>query len=81
MNGDQAYYLAKKGEIYAIYLTFGGQATLDLSAVTGSFSVDWYNPRTGGALQKGVIQQLEGGDVVSLSGPPEDSDKDWVVLV
>jgi len=81
LNGDQAYCLAKKGEIYAIYLTFGGHSALDLSTVTGSFSVDWYNPRTGGALQKGVIQQLEGGDIVNLGIPPADSDKDWVVLL
>jgi len=60
LNGDQAYCLAKKGEIYAVYLTFGGHAALDLSSISGTFSVDWYNPRTGGALQKGVIQQLEG---------------------
>ncbi len=81
LNGDQAYCLAKKGEVYAVYLTFGGHAALDLSEIAGSFSVDWYNPRTGGALQKGVIQQLEGGNVVNLGTPPTDSDKDWVVLL
>jgi len=81
LNGNQAYCLAKKGEIYAVYLTFGGKATLDLSGTSDSFSVDWYNPRTGGALQKGGIQQLEGGNVVNLGNPPADEDKDWVVLL
>ncbi|MFK7982166.1 MAG: DUF5060 domain-containing protein [Saprospiraceae bacterium] len=81
LNGDQAYCFAKKGAIYAVYLTFGGHAALDLSSETGTFSVDWYNPRTGGALQKSVIQQLEGGDVVNLGAPPADLDKDWVVLL
>ncbi|MEM1119467.1 MAG: DUF5060 domain-containing protein [Bacteroidota bacterium] len=81
LSGDPAYCLAKKGEVYAVYLTFGGNSTLDLSDATGQFSVDWYNPRTGGALQKGVLQTLAGGDVVNLGNPPSDAEQDWVALV
>lgn len=81
LNGDQAYCLAKKGDVYAVYLTFGGQASLDLSGETGTFSVDWYNPRSGGVLQKGEKQELSGGAVVNLGIPPSDTDKDWVALL
>jgi len=79
--GDQAYCLAKIGEVYAVYLTFGGNTTLDLSSTNAKFSVDWYNPRTGGVLQKSVLQTLDGGSVVNLGNPPADNDKDWVALV
>jgi len=81
LKGDQAYCLAKKGEVYAIYLTFGGQTRLNLTGVTGNFSVDWYNPRTGGDLQKGSNVLLSGGKFVNLGKPPSDVDKDWVILV
>ena len=39
---------------------------------------DW---KTGGALQKGMIQQLDGGSVVNLGNPPANADKDWVILL
>jgi len=80
LKGDQAYCLAKKGEIYAVYLTFGGQTRLNLNGADGDFSVDWYNPRTGGALQRGNAI-LQGGKIVNLGAPPADVDKDWVALV
>ena len=81
IKGDQAYCLAKKGEIYAVYLTFGGQIRLNLTGATGDFSVEWYNPRSGGALQKGTNAVLNGGKFVNLGAPPSDVEKDWVVLV
>ncbi|MEM6318075.1 MAG: DUF5060 domain-containing protein [Bacteroidota bacterium] len=81
LKGDQAYCLAKKGEVYAVYLTFGGNTTLDLSDTDAKYSVDWYNPRSGGDLQKSVLQTLDGGQVVNLGNPPSDGNKDWVALV
>jgi hypothetical protein len=77
-NAD-SYCLAKKGEVYAVYLPYGGEATLDLSEVTGQFSSSWYNPRTGGDLISGTT--LEGGRQVALGLPPSDAAKDWAIII
>jgi hypothetical protein len=70
--------LAKPGEVYAVYLPGGGSTQLDLAE--GSYTVHWYNPRTGGKLQKGSIEKVKGPGEVSLGNPPGDGDKDWVIL-
>ncbi|MFC2090301.1 DUF5060 domain-containing protein [Bacteroidota bacterium] len=77
-EGD--YVLAKPGEIYVFYLK-KGTAKADLSSASGSLSVDWYDPRTGGRLQKGNKKTLKSGMEVDLGKPPYDEAKDWVVLL
>lgn len=80
-KGVQNYCLAKPGELYAVYFPFGGTASLDLQSESGIFEVNWYNPRSGGALQKGEIVEVEGGGVVALGDAPQDPDQDWAVLI
>ncbi len=86
MNADNslastegAYVLAKPGEIYAVFLPEGGETELTLAE--GSYSVAWYDPRGGGALQVGTVETVEGPGAQSLGAPPADADKDWAVLV
>ena len=79
--GDDGYCFAKNGEVYVVYLLYGGKGTIDLKNVSGEFSVKWYNPRTGGDLQNGSVTTLLGGDVVSFGNPPADVDKDWAILI
>ena len=78
---SKSYCFAKKGEIYAVYFPFGGTSQIDLSDAKGDFSIDWYNPRTGGDLQKGSITKQQGGGVVNIGSPPTDVDKDWAVIM
>lgn len=73
--------LAKEGEIYLIYLAYAESAELDLSAVSGKFSVEWFNPRKGGALGRGKVKRVKGGKVVSLGKAPIERGEDWVVIV
>lgn len=80
-QGAQNYCLAQDGQTYAVYLPFGGTVDLNLSEQTGTFKVDWYNPRSGGDLQQGSIQTVEGGGVVSLGMAPEEEALDWAILV
>lgn len=77
----QAYCFAKPGEIYAVYFPFGGTASVDLKDATGLFDIGWYDPRTGGALQKGTVASVNGGEVVDIGSPPMDSGKDWAVVL
>jgi len=75
------YCFAKPGLIYAIYLPGGGTTNLDLGGDSKSFAVQWFNPRTGGALQPGSVRSINGPGSVGIGQPPDDADKDWVVLV
>jgi hypothetical protein len=73
------YCLAKKNEIYLAYLPYGGTTKIDLSGVSGSYKVNWYNPRTGGDMIAG--EAIEAGGIVDLGIPPSDADKDWAILI
>jgi hypothetical protein len=81
IEGEMNYALAKAGEIYAIYLSWGGSTTLNLEGQSGTYSVRWYNPRQGGGLQDGSVPEVEGGSLVALGDPPRDPQKDWAILV
>jgi len=75
------YCLAKPGEVYAIYLPEGGTTTLDLGRSTATFTVAWYNPRTGGNLVPGSVHTITGPGKQSIGDPPGERDRDWVALV
>ncbi len=80
-NDNGNYCLAKPGEIYAVYLPSGGNAQLDLGSDAGSFSVAWWNPRTGGRARNGSVKGVEAGSKVALGDPPSDREADWLVVV
>ena len=75
------YCFAKPGEIYAVYLPAGGTTTLDLGSKSATFTVQWYNPRSGGPLRTGTIRTIRSPGSVVIGHPPEDNNKDWVVLI
>ncbi|WP_435893680.1 DUF5060 domain-containing protein [Oceaniferula spumae] len=80
-NGNDAYCFSKTGEIYLIYLRKAGARQLDLTEVDNTFHIKWFNPREGGALQQGSIQQVTGGEKVDLGLPPSEQGRDWVLLL
>jgi hypothetical protein len=80
-NDNSKYCLAKKDELYIVYLPQGGTTEFDLKDASGEFSVSWFNPRSGGALIASDIKQVQGGKAVMLGQPPKESDQDWVILV
>lgn len=80
-TGDRSFCMAKEGELYALYFPFGGTANLDLTAASGTFSVQWYNPRSGGALQSAKTTTVTGGEIVAIGEAPEDPQLDWAVLI
>jgi hypothetical protein len=43
----EAVALADPGKVYVVYLPHGGAATVDLSAVYGSLTARWFDPRAG----------------------------------
>ena len=79
--GTGDFCFAKQGDTYLILLKKGGEHQLDLTSVGGKYTVKWYDPRNGGDLQNGSIQSISGGSAPSLGTPPNNPEKDWVVLV
>ncbi len=75
------YCFAEPGRIYAIYLPAGGTTNLDLGNNSGTFFIQWYNPRTGGKLQKGTVAEITGPGPVAIGNPPDETDKDWAALI
>jgi len=69
--------LAREGVEYAVYAPTGGNVTVDLSAAPGgsTFSVRWYNPRTGSFTSENDAQ---GGGVRNFSAPDGN---DWVLHI
>lgn len=78
-HDNSAYCLAKPGEIYLVYLPTGGERQIDLSGADGEFSVEWFNPRSGGATQSG--NPVVGGAKRTLGPPPSDVGEDWLVVL
>lgn len=80
VDGAPARVLAKRGEVYAVQLMRGGSVQIQLPE--GRYRVEWFNPRTGGSLEKGAVETVDGGrQRVWLGLPPQERSRDWVVLV
>ena len=77
---SDGYALALPGAVYAAYFPDGGTQTLTLPD-NKIYEVYWYNPRVGGALQRGSVTQVTGPGAQSLGAPPFDPTDDWTVLV
>ena len=80
-NDDLGYCFANPGETYVVFLPTGETKQLNLNNVTGTFTVKWFNPRTGGDLQDGSVTSMIGGARRSLGKPPSQSAQDWVALI
>ncbi|MCU0362658.1 MAG: DUF5060 domain-containing protein [Bacteroidales bacterium] len=72
------YCFSEEGKTYAVYLPEGKASEITLAA--GTYSVQWYNPRTGGELRKGSVETIKGGKA-DPGNPPETDGKDWVCLI
>jgi hypothetical protein len=75
------YCFARPGQIYAVYLPTGGTTSLDIGDHSTTFTVKWYNPRTGGELQTGTKTEITGPGSLAIGQPPSDIGKDWVALI
>jgi hypothetical protein len=80
-HDNSKYCLAQPDTLYLVYLPNGGVVELDLGSTAASFTVAWFNPRTGGPLQTGGLAEAKGPGKVGLGQPPAESDADWVVMV
>jgi hypothetical protein len=75
------FCFAQPQERYVIFLPAGGTTTLDLGTAANTYTVDWYNPRTGGALVKGTVLTMSGPGAKGIGSPPTEATSDWVALI
>ena len=81
VQSGEAYVFANPGEVYVVYTLDGNEVTLNLEGNTESFTVQWYNPREGGALQNGSVDQVSSPGSVRLGSPPEPGNADWAIIL
>lgn len=81
LSNPGAYCFAKEGEIYAIYIPNGELTKIKIPE--GNYAVQWYNPRTGGALTSGSVKEIKGpgSPDIEIGLPNQDPEKDWVALI
>jgi uncharacterized protein YjdB len=60
------YCLATPGSQYLVFIPGGGNVKLNLSEVTGTLTVEWFNPATGVATPGGTVS---GGPSQTLTAP------------
>ena len=77
----EAYVMANPGNVYLVYLPRGGPVQLDLGSNSISYTVHWYDPRAGGALQTGSVTSVVGPGPVLLGQPPSSPQSDWAILL
>lgn len=78
-HDNSRYCLAQPDRLYLVYLPHAGATELDLSGVDGSFTVQWFNPRSGGALIDGKVASVTAGGSVSIEAPA--GTEDWLAVV
>lgn len=81
LSDKNAYLLAKEGELYLAYLPAGSSSVKLKADFNETMKLQWFNPRTGGALQVGSITELAGKGPHPLGTPPSDPEKDWAVII
>ncbi|UZO80706.1 DUF5060 domain-containing protein [Aquimarina sp. ERC-38] len=69
-NNTNDFVLAEPNKVYVVYLPNGGRTNINLPG--GSWQVQWYNPRTGGALSASTKITN------SINAP---GNQDWVALI
>lgn len=71
------YCLADPGNVYAVYLPHGGQATLRL--LPGKYRVEWFNATSGQRYP--TAEDVSGGSWTSSNPPDEAGSPDWALLL
>jgi hypothetical protein len=58
--------LAVPGSEYLVLLPTGGSVTLNLNGASGSFTVEWFSPRSNTTI---IGSSVSGGTTVTLNAP------------
>lgn len=78
-SSENDYILAKKEEVYILYMKMGAKGKTQIPELTGNYQISWFNPRTGAFVGKAETIKATGS--LSIDAPPSEVEKDWVALV
>lgn len=76
-----AFCLANQNEVYVVYLPIGTKGAKLQIAGNKTYQVKWFNPREGGEMLSGSVNEISGTGFKSLGNPPVNDGMDWVVVV
>ena len=79
ISSGKGYVLANPGNSYIVYLPTGGSVNLNLD--NKRYRVWWYNPRTGGNMQTGTVNYIQGPGNIQIGNSPTDINKDWAAYI
>ncbi|WP_299128958.1 DUF5060 domain-containing protein [uncultured Winogradskyella sp.] len=82
LDNTSAYCFSKPNDTYLVYLPSGESSNIDLGNTGNTYTVKWFNPRSGGDLQNGNITSItSNGGLKSFGNPPSDPTEDWLILI
>lgn len=81
LHDNSRYCLATENQLYLVYLPDGGRHAINLEAAQGTYSIYWFNPRTGGQPVTGTVRSIAGGATRHFGEPPSDPDEDWLAII
>jgi hypothetical protein len=81
INTNDGHCFALAGQVYAVYLLDGDVTNLDLESSTGTFPIQWYDPRNGGPLVSGTVASITGPGPQNIGLPPNQTSEDWVAHI
>ena len=83
MRGDD-FAFEKLGEVVVLYVPAGSKQqghTIDLTSFADEVSIQWFDPRNGGGLQRGTVSQAKPEYRTNVGFPPNNAEADWVLLI
>lgn len=73
---ENGWTLRNNDSIYLIY--FGNASGNLINVPANTYQIEWFNPRTGGLLEKGTTHSVKGGLETNVGAPPSESGSDWL---
>ncbi|MEM9718467.1 MAG: DUF5060 domain-containing protein [Bacteroidota bacterium] len=79
LTDNDDYILAKEAEQMVIYQKMGAKEPTVLPELEGTYSLRWFNPRSGEMAEAEVVESNSKG--LKIATPKEDEEMDWVVWI
>ncbi len=80
LDRADVYCAAKPGEVYALYMPEGGSGFMKLPDGQ-TFTLHWFDPKTGGPLETGTIDMVTGENRTDIGFAPNHNGNDKVLLI
>ncbi len=83
VTDPEAYCFAKINDVYVVYTPDASVSnSIDLGNSGDTYTIRWYDPRSGGSLQNGSITSVVAtGGNKNIGTPPNNTSSDWLALI